>query len=158
MTKHLWDLDIEKIPSCWQEAYENDLRDHPSGHVVTFEKQNYDGNITVTEYFHDGVGYRKKIIELFNQEKAKAFELLSSDLESKVLFSQLFKIDLKLFNLLREWRLPNDWFEEDPFDPKDLEKNILETVYYFDEGKGENLVETMHEFVKYKLVKLHSFD
>ncbi|MGO0058601.1 hypothetical protein ACTID9_00800 [Brevibacillus fluminis] len=146
MAKYLWDLDLENIPLGWEETFRDALRICPDGEITPISYSSYHGE-KLERYLYHPVKFRDRLIELFNADKAKAVNLMESNTISDSFLNQLFKIDVRLFNILDAWLTPDDEIEGEMLDPREMEQKLLDYRVYF-QCEDEELVEIYNEKIR----------
>jgi len=153
MTKHLWDIDIETLNLGWEETYQDALKNCPNGEIIPSTTMT-DVEHVFSRHIYHPVGYRKKIIELFNRKKAEAISVLEKQSDLQTLTNEIFKIDVCLFSLLTSWVTLDEELETS-FDPKEIETNMFNVETYFAYDKDDSIFsEQIKNLVKYKFIRV----
>lgn len=139
--KGLWNINLKNIPLGWNTIYQEALAMFPNGQINK-------------SYFYDPVGYRDKLLKVFEEEKKKALELIE---DQSVPFSEkanlLLKIDVKLFNIIYEWVDSKKFADISVFNPKNLLLNDIEN--YFTSEVDNEYNPRLFEFTVLKFIKYH---
>ena len=149
MTQFLWQLDIEKLPLGWEDVYLEALANYPNGQIVA-DGPYYDGD-TLRRAYMNPVGFREKLLLLFNKYKQIANELYESlglSFNSDAI-NQLLKCDIILYSIIFDWVDTEKDFSV--FDPNKIEENL----FYIDGYFSSSDMDFMVPFQRMKFIQLN---
>lgn len=106
MCKYLWQLNLTNDDCGWTETFLNAIKHYPKGKVYHYK----DMHNVQQQHFVNPVELFMRMQSLFNGYKQTAISLSRSLLKTDIRhsFLQLIECDVALYNLLYDWRIPEN--------------------------------------------------
>lgn len=127
MQEHLWDLNIEDIPLGWDDIYKQALEECPNG-----EYEHCEDTFGESTYWCNPVACKSILISKFNSLKLQAKQIFDDKNLLSRSISELFSIDVMLYNILSNWTFTE--YEFSSFNDTKFLDNINDLEVYFDEA------------------------